>query len=31
VPATSSICKISSTSAPEYHELRHLNIINFGG
>jgi CHAT domain-containing protein len=26
-----SKCKISSTSAPEYHELRHLNIINFGG
>jgi transposase len=24
-------CKISRTSAPEYHELRHLNLINFGG
>jgi hypothetical protein len=33
VEATSfnSPCKISSTSAPEYHELRHLNIGNFGG
>jgi hypothetical protein len=24
-------CKISRTSAPEYHELRHLNTGNFGG
>jgi hypothetical protein len=26
-----SKCKISRTSAPEYHELRHLNTGNFGG